>query len=179
MTFSLHQGWVVISSQITHTQSSNVHPLAHIVDTCNLIFSSCALFTVYHNLIIKWHPTPLQVITTRAREGGPKEHREMQKWPRETHSVTCTRALHSFIFFVHWRVVSSVIPLLPKATFTHLSSHLGLPRTRPPLTTAINTLVAIRYSSILSTCQTISTISDPLYSQTPFIFQLSYAPLHS
>ena len=29
---------------------------------------------------------------------------------------------------------------------------LGLPRTRPPLTSAINTLLAIRYSSILSTC---------------------------
>ena len=28
------------------------------------------------------------MITTRAREGGPKEHREKQKWPSETHSVT-------------------------------------------------------------------------------------------
>ena len=181
MSFSLHQGGVVISSQITHTQSSNVHPLAHIVDTCNLIFSSCALFTVYHNLIMKWHPTPLQVITTRAREGGPKEHREMQKMASwNSFSYICTRALHSFVFFVHWRAVSSVIPLLPKATFTHLSSLTSVylvPAT--PLTTAINTLVAIRYSSILSTCQTISTLSDPLYSQTPFLFQLSHAPLHS
>ena len=31
--------------QITHTQSSNIHSLAHILDTCALIFSSCALFT--------------------------------------------------------------------------------------------------------------------------------------
>ena len=30
--------------------------------------------------------------------------------------------------------------------------NLGLPRTRPPLTTASNTVVAVRYSSILSTC---------------------------
>ena len=34
------------------------------------------------------HPTPLQVITNRARKGGPKEHRAKQIWPCETHSVT-------------------------------------------------------------------------------------------
>ena len=28
------------------------------------------------------------MITTRTREGGPKQHRDKQKWPRETHSVT-------------------------------------------------------------------------------------------
>ena len=37
---------------------------------------------------MKRHPTPLLLITTRAWEGGPKEHRAKQKWPRETHSVT-------------------------------------------------------------------------------------------
>ena len=40
------------------------------------------------------------------------------------------------------------------ATFTpSIQSNLGLPRTRPPLTLAINTLLSIRQSSILSTCQ--------------------------
>ena len=34
MTFSLHQGGVVVSSQITHTQTViKIHPLAHILDT--------------------------------------------------------------------------------------------------------------------------------------------------
>ena len=43
-------------------------------------------------------------------------------------------------------------PLLPKATFTtSIQPNLGLPRTRPPLTSSINTLLALRYSSILST----------------------------
>ena len=56
-----------VKSDKTHTQSSNIHHLAHILDICALIFSSCALFTVY--------PTPLQVITTRAWEGSPKECR--------------------------------------------------------------------------------------------------------
>ena len=73
----MHQGGVVMSSQITHHQHT---PLAHILDICALIFGSCALFTVY--------PTPIQVITTGAREGGPKEHKAKQKWERETHSVT-------------------------------------------------------------------------------------------
>ena len=36
VTFSLHQGGVVMSNQITHTQSSNLNPLAHILDTCAL-----------------------------------------------------------------------------------------------------------------------------------------------
>ena len=52
MTFSLHQGGVVISSQISHTQSFNTYPIAHILDTSVLIFSSYALFTVYPNRIM-------------------------------------------------------------------------------------------------------------------------------
>ena len=60
-----------VKSDNTHT-IINIHPLAHILDICAFIFSSCALLTV--------NPTPLQVITTRARESGPKEHRANQKW---------------------------------------------------------------------------------------------------
>ena len=81
MIFFLHQGGVVMSSQITYTQSSNIHSKAHLLDTCALLFSSSFQ-------PLPFQPTPLQVLTTRAREGGPKEHRAKQKWPRETHSVT-------------------------------------------------------------------------------------------
>ena len=87
MIFSLHQGWVVMSSQITHT-IIKIHPLAHLLDTWALIFSSCSIFTVYPKRIMWRHPSTLQVITTRAREGDSKEHSAKQKWPRETHSVT-------------------------------------------------------------------------------------------
>ena len=81
--FSLHQGGVVMSSQITHTQSSNMHPLAHTLDICALIFSSLP------QPHVMWlHSTSLQMITTKAREGGPEKHWANQKWPRETHSVT-------------------------------------------------------------------------------------------
>ena len=47
---------------------------------------------------MKPHPTPLQVITTRSREGGPKEHRAKQKWPRETQSVTCAPRLSTLSY---------------------------------------------------------------------------------
>ena len=47
--------------------------------------------------------------------------------------------------FPVFRAASTVIPLLPKATFTpSIQPNLGLPRTRQPLTLAINTLLAIR-----------------------------------
>ena len=77
-----------MSSQITHTQSSIRHPLAHILDNCSFIFSSCTIFTLYPNCILYRYPTPLLVIIIIAREGSPKEHRAKQKWPRETQSVT-------------------------------------------------------------------------------------------
>ena len=67
-------------------------------------------------------------------------------------SYICTRAFHSFRSFAQCRAASTVIPLLAKATFRRsIQPNLGLPGTRPILTSAINTLLAIRYSSILST----------------------------
>ena len=41
-----------VKSDKTHTQSSRYTPLAHILDTWALIFSSCAIFTVYPNRIM-------------------------------------------------------------------------------------------------------------------------------
>ena len=65
----------------------------------------------------------------------------------------CTKTLHSFLSFAHYRAASTVIPLLPKATFTpSIQPNLGLPRTRPSLTSAVDTLLAKRFSSILCTC---------------------------
>ena len=61
MTFSLHQGGVVMSSQIIHTLSSTYTPQpTYVLDICVLIFSSCDLFTVYPNAhhVIASHPSP-------------------------------------------------------------------------------------------------------------------------
>ena len=44
------------------------------------------------------HPTTLQVITTRALEGGLKEHRAKYNWPRETHSVTYAPGLSTLSY---------------------------------------------------------------------------------
>ena len=53
MTFYLHQGGVVIHVKRDNTHTiNNIHSLTHILDTCALIFSSCALFTVYPNRIM-------------------------------------------------------------------------------------------------------------------------------
>ena len=65
---------------------------------------------------------------------------KMASW--NSFNYICTRALHPF---AHCRAASTVIPLLPKATFTPtIQLNLGLPRTRPSLTSAINTLLAIQ-----------------------------------
>ena len=83
---------------------------------------------------------------------------KMDQW--NSFSYICTRSLHSFRSFAHCRAASTVIP--------------------PPLTSAINTLLAIRYSSILSTCPNhLNTLWSALLATTPVLFQLSYAPLHS
>ena len=75
----------------------------------------------------------------------------MAAWNSFSH--ICTMDLHSFLCFTHCRAASTVIPLLPKATYTpSIQPNLGLPRTRLPLTSPINTLRAIGFSSILSTC---------------------------
>ena len=155
MTFSLHQGRVVMSSQITHTQSPNIHPLAHIHDTQALIFSSC---TPFYSLSLPHHITaslPSPDINHQST-GGRSERTQCQaKWPREIHSVTYAPGLSIFflMFLVQCCAASTVIPLLSKATFTpSIQPNLGLPCTHPSLTSAINTLLDIRYLSILSTC---------------------------
>ena len=63
----------------------------------------------------------------------------------------CTRVLHSFLS--HCCAASTIIPLLPKATYTpSIKPNLGLHRISHPLTSTIKTLLAIQYSSILRMC---------------------------
>ena len=80
--FLLENEFVLYSEENVYVWHSNMY------DIWALILSSCTLFTVYSNRIMLRHPTAFQVITTRVREGGPKEHKAKQKWPRETHLVT-------------------------------------------------------------------------------------------
>ena len=81
----------------------------------------------------------------------------------------CTRALHSLPSFPHCRAAATVIPLQRKVTFTlSIQPNLGLPRTRSPLPSSIDTRLALRCSSILSSCP--NHLSTPIHS----IHQLSF-----
>ena len=162
MTFSLHQGGVIVSSHA-------IHPLAHILDSCALIFSSCALFTIY--------PTSLQVITTRAREGGPKETGP-SKNGHKVNSVTYVSGLSD---------LSRIVAQLPSSFLC-----CPMPPSRHPSSLTLVSLIPALHVRPSSTplwpygahrffqhVQTISILSDLIYSLTPFLFQLSYVQLHS
>ena len=119
------------------------------------------------------------MITTRAREGGPKEHRVKQICPRETHSVTYVPGL--FTLFDLSRIDAQPPP-----------SFLCCPRPpshHPSSPTSVSLVPALTYFRqqhpsghtvlipFFPHSQTISTLFDLLCSLTPFLFQLSYAPL--
>ena len=100
----------------------------------------------------------------------------------------CTRALHSFLSSVHHWASSTVIPLLSKITLIQsIQPNLGLTRTRAPLTSAVETLLAMRSSSILSTYPNhLNTVPicvnhlNTLWSTLPptlFLFEPFYEPL--
>ena len=86
MTVFLHQGGVVMSSHVTHKQSSNIHPFAHRLATCALIFSSSTHFYSLSVFVTAFHPSP---DNNHQRTGGLSEITQGKvKMPRETHSIT-------------------------------------------------------------------------------------------
>ena len=119
----------------------NIHPWAHILDICALIFSCWSIFNSLSqpNRVTASHP-PLQVNKHKST-GGRSERTQGQAKiaANNSFSCICARTLHSFRSLSHWRAASTVILLLAKATFTpSIQPNLSLPRTRPPLTSAIN-----------------------------------------
>ena len=66
------------------------------------------------------HPTPLQVITSRAREGGPKEHRAKKNGSMKLIQLHMYYRALDPLFPIFHALTRSLhrIPLLPKATFT-------------------------------------------------------------
>ena len=96
---------------------------------------------------------PSQVITTRAWEGGLHAHRTKQKWLHETHSVTYAPGLSTLPHFhalscslnhhssvVQW-YLHTILPAQPQFTSYTPSTYFHHQR-----------LLAIQFSSILSTC---------------------------
>ena len=143
-----------MSSQIKHTHSHQDTPLSPYTWRLSLDFQSLHPF---YSLSQPHHataslPSPCD---NHQSMGGRSERTQGQAKTAAWNSFSSIwpRALHSFRSFAHCRGASTVIHLLPNATFTpSIQPNLGLQRTNPPLTSAINTLLAIRYSSILSTC---------------------------
>ena len=92
----------------------------------------------------------------------------------------------SALFPIFCRAASTVIPLLPKATSHHPSSLTSAYLVPPSSYSAINTLLAIRYSSILSTCPNLlntlwsallaSSHSSPALQRTSSFQTLSIRP---
>ena len=107
-----------------HQQFSNIHPLAYILSTCALIFSSSSLFTVY----------PTAHVTASHHSSGdnpPERGKAVRKntGPSKTQS-TYVPGLSLLPIF---HAAFTFIPLLPKSTVTRsVQPNLNLPRTRPP-----------------------------------------------
>ena len=116
------------------------------------------------------------MITTIAREGGPKEYRAKQKWQHETHSVT------------YVLVISTLSDLLcideePEPSFLCC---LRPPSSHPSSLTSVSLIPALHllpsptpfcpYDThpFFPHAQTISILSDLLYSLTLFLFQPLY-----
>ena len=154
MTFSLHQGGVVMSSQITHTHNHQDTPLSPYTWLLILDFQYLRPFyslSQLHHLTASLPSPCANHQSTEGRSERTQCQAKISAW--NSFSYICTRALHSFRSFAHCRAASTVFSLLPKVTFTpSIQPNLGLPRTRPPLPSAINTLLDIWYSSILSKC---------------------------
>ena len=151
MIFSLHQEGVVMSSPITHAQSPTIHLLAHTLGFCAFT-SVVAPFSQFISTPSCNGIPPLSRCISPQSTGGRSEGtQELRKNGRvKLNHVLRTRALHSFLSLARRCVTSTVIPLLPKATFTpSIQPNLGLPRTHPPITSAIITLLANQLSSII------------------------------
>ena len=95
----------------------------------------------------------------KAREGGPKEHRAKQKWPREANSVTYAPGLST----LSHNVAQPKQLFLSRPT-PSIQPNLSLPRTRPPLNSAINTLLVYSTHPFVPHAQTFSILSDLTYS---------------
>ena len=86
-------------------KTKNVYIMEIILETLH-IFELSSYLIIHMNTSSRqnWVFTSIlsqrSVITTRAWEGSPKEHRPKQKW-LNSFSYKCTRAIHSFQSFAH------------------------------------------------------------------------------
>ena len=181
MSFSLHQGGVVMSSQVKHTHSHQDTPLSPYTWQLTL---DVQYLRPFYSLSQPHHVTaPLPSPCDNHQSMGGRSERTQcpaKMAALNSFSDICTRALHAVRSFAHCRAASTVIPLLPNATFTpSIQPNLGLPRPVPHWLQPSTPFWPYGNHPFFPHAQTISILSDLLYSLTPFLFQLWYAPLHS
>ena len=123
---SIKEGW---SCQVRlRSHKSNTHLLAHIPGTCTLIFSSCGIFTVYHNsIVMASHPSP--------GDNPPERRRAVRKNAGPCNNA-CVKLTH-----LHMHQGSPFLPIfraLPRSLHRHTypqgylyAIHLTLPRSTP------------------------------------------------
>ena len=105
-----------------------------------------------------------------------KKHKNQAKWPRVV-IYLCTRALHSYLSVIHFYPPSSLC--CPRAPSHHPSNlTLDYPvRVRFCYRHQHPSRHGVHIHSLHMPKP--SKYSDSLYSPTPFLFKLFYAPLHS
>ena len=178
MTFSLHQGGVVMSSQIKHTHSHQDTPLSPYTWQLSLDFQ---LLRPFYSLSQPHHATaslPSPCNNHQSMGGWSERTRKAkQKWPseRETHSVIYVSGLSTL------SGLSRIVAQPPPSFLCCLRR----PSHHPSSLTSVS-LVPVSHWLRPSTpfwpygthpffpcAETISILSDLLYSLTPFLFQLS------
>ena len=132
---SLHEGGVGMKSQITHSQLSNIHLLAHTLGTCaSISVQLCCFYSLLqHQHVTASHSSPDEQPPER-RKVVLKNRGNKQKRTRETKSSTWAPVLGTPHFS---RIVAqppSSFLCCPRPPSHHLSNHnLGLPLTQVAL----------------------------------------------
>ena len=137
---------------------TNIHPLYIFTRCLRLVFSPVLQLR-------RWFYSRARIMR------WPSAHAPSVLWkiiqiPQDTHVNFSCLHMHKGSLLLHSRTASTVIPLKHNATFTlAIQPKLGLPLTIATLTSYIDTLLVIRYTSILSTCPHGTTLSYSLYTR--------------
>ena len=142
------------------------------------MFSSCSLSSLSQpHHVTASHPSPVE--NHQSNGGQSERQRAKKKWLCETHSVTYVLGTFSNLLRIDEQPPPSFL-CCPR-----LASH------HPSSLTSVSIVLALHllppstpfwpYGThpFFPHALTISILSDLLYSLTPFLFQLSKAPLHS
>ena len=118
---------------------------------CHDFLQLCSFYSLSQlHQVMASHPSPGD---NHQSMGGWSERTQGREKMAEWNLISyiCTSTIHSFIFFTQPPQSSSVAQGHLHITPT-IQANLDLPHTHPAFTSAIDTLLAIWYSIILSTC---------------------------